>query len=562
MTDSPGAPLTTNVPGLNIGSVATVSAGDTSATLTLSHTGANFNTPRTLSVTVGAAAHTLTGDLATRTVAVMPAPGVVVSTPSLSLAEAPGATNANVGTYTVVLQSPPSGDVTVTATSADAAVTLDTDSTPLTKTLTFTTANWATAQTVTATAQQDDDAADESVSVTHAVSGYGGVTSAASVTVAVDDDEMPGIAIDANPATTSVDEPGPLSLAELSSAMANSASYTVRLTVQPTATVTVTVTSGDANAVAVRDTDGDNTNGVQNTLTFTTANWATAQTVTLVAQQDDDSLNENVVVTNAASTAATSEYTNVSATIRATVADDDVAGFVFDADPSTPAVDDADPLKLEELASSGTNSGSYSVRLSTQPSQTVTVTVTSQDTGAVAVGVSTLTFTATNWNTAQTVTVTAQQDDDGADESVDITHWAASLGRAYSRVSGDFEVTVDDDETAAITLSPTSLSVNEQNNAAYTVALATQPTDGVTIAITGAGSGISIDVSSLTFTTTNWNTALFTNHGPVLHPLVLAAQTFIIPDRPKNFSAKKAVPLRLESPIVYGLRLSDFSIAP
>ena len=48
---------------------------------------------------------------------------------------------------------------------------------------------------MTATARQDDDEADESVLVTHTVSGYGDVTTPRSVTVAVDDDEPPTAAI-------------------------------------------------------------------------------------------------------------------------------------------------------------------------------------------------------------------------------------------------------------------------------------------------------------------------------------------------------------------------------
>ena len=190
--------LTTDVPGLTIDSVATVASGATSATLTLAHTGANFDTNRTLSVTVAAAAHMLSGDLTTASVAVAPERGVTVDPTSLSLHEDPaagGATNANVGTYSVVLTGEPQGDVTVTATSADDAVTLAADVTPLTTALTFTTSTWSTAQTVTATARQDDDEADESVLVTHTVSGYGDLTTARSVTVAVDDDEPPTAAI-------------------------------------------------------------------------------------------------------------------------------------------------------------------------------------------------------------------------------------------------------------------------------------------------------------------------------------------------------------------------------
>ena len=66
------------------------------------------------------------------------------------------------GTYTVVLASEPSAAVTVTAASGDAgAVTVS----PMV--LTFTTGNWATAQTVTVRAVEDDNADDETVDVTH-----------------------------------------------------------------------------------------------------------------------------------------------------------------------------------------------------------------------------------------------------------------------------------------------------------------------------------------------------------------------------------------------------------
>ena len=64
------------------------------------------------------------------------------------------------GSYTVVLDSEPLGVVTVTAASADAgAVTV----TPAS--LTFTPVNWATAQTVTVTAVDDNDADDETIEV-------------------------------------------------------------------------------------------------------------------------------------------------------------------------------------------------------------------------------------------------------------------------------------------------------------------------------------------------------------------------------------------------------------
>ena len=122
-------------------------------------------------------------------------PGVTVSTGALDLAE-----GGTAGSYTVVLAAEPTADVTVTATSGDAAkVKLHKQggSPGASTTLTFTPTTWNQAQTITVTPEQDGDADDESVTVAHAVSqtgGYDGVT-AASVTVAVDDDETPAACV-------------------------------------------------------------------------------------------------------------------------------------------------------------------------------------------------------------------------------------------------------------------------------------------------------------------------------------------------------------------------------
>ena len=85
--------------------------------------------------------------------------------------------------YTVVLGSRPTGTVTVTPQVPPGMVTV---SGPLR----FTQNNWDEPQTVTVTAGQDEDEEDESVQVTHVVSGadYGGV-SADIVRVTVSDDD-------------------------------------------------------------------------------------------------------------------------------------------------------------------------------------------------------------------------------------------------------------------------------------------------------------------------------------------------------------------------------------
>ena len=62
-----------------------------------------------------------------------------------------------------------------------------------------------------------------------------------------------------------------------------------------------------------------------NTLTFTTSNWDTAQTVTVKAGQDDDGSDDSVTLTHAA---AGGNYAGTKADLTVTVTDND-RGIVF-----------------------------------------------------------------------------------------------------------------------------------------------------------------------------------------------------------------------------------------
>src|SRR5690606_29411682 len=56
--------------------------------------------------------------------------------------------------------------------------------------------------------------------------------------------------------------------------------------------------------------------------------------------------------------------------------------------------------------------------------------------------------------------------------------------------------------------------------------------------------------------------ALLADDPAILHALVLAAQALIVLDRTEDARAEQAVPLRLERPVVDGLRLLDLAIGP
>ena len=295
--------LNTDVSGLTVGSLATVTAGDTSATLTLAYDDTDFATARTLSVTVAASAHPLPGTLTTAAASVAPSLGATVSPSSLDLNEATG---SNSGSFTAVLDSAPAATTTVAVASADpGAASVDV------ATLTFTTLNWSTAQTVTVTAQADDDSNGESTTITLSAAGVGTL---ARVAVTVTDDDRGTVLIDADPATTPLNS-GPLLLAE-----GASADYAVRLSAAPTGAVTVAVTSGDAGAVTVDAAS----------LTFTAQNWGTAQTVTAAAVDDaPDAVDESVTIAHRATGGG---YNSASARLRVAVSDDERTGTDFDVD--------------------------------------------------------------------------------------------------------------------------------------------------------------------------------------------------------------------------------------
>ena len=109
--------------------------------------------------------------------------GVSVSESSLTIAE------GSSGTYTIVLDSQPTADVTVTINDPS-----NTDVTAEPASLTFSSTDWNSPKTVTVNAAQDADADDETATVTHAVTSTDSIYSGASansVAVSITDDEVP-----------------------------------------------------------------------------------------------------------------------------------------------------------------------------------------------------------------------------------------------------------------------------------------------------------------------------------------------------------------------------------
>ena len=336
--------------------------------------------------------------------------GVTVSDSSLTVKEGTSET------YTVVLDSEPTGDVTVTPSrsSGDADVTVS-------GALTFTPDNWSSAQAVTVSAAEDLDANDDTAVIDHTVSGgdYGPVT-AQTVTVTVDDDEFAstGLLLSAN--IKEVLESAGATTITVTATLNRGA----RLSDTP---VTVSVGGGWSTAIAGTDFVA------VNDFTVTIAAGTLSQTATFTLEPTDDDVDEGYFESVAVS--ATSTVSALSSVIGTAVniLDDDDRGVT---------------VSEESLTVNEGSTGTYTVVLDSEPTGDVTVTP-SRSSGDADVTVSgALTFTPDNWSSAQAVTVSAAEDLDANDDTAVIDHTVS--GGDYGPVTAQtVTVTVDDDEFAS-----------------------------------------------------------------------------------------------------------------
>ena len=398
---------------------------------------------------------------------------IVLSETGLTVTEGDAAGSS----YTVKLATEPSGSVIVTISGHDGADLTPSGTTLTNNQLTFTTTNWATAQTVTVKAGQDNDGTADTASLTHTASGGDYASVSNTLPVSITDDDAAGVTIE--PTTLSV-------------VAGRSNEYTAALATEPTGEVTVTISGHAGTAVTLDKT----------TLTFTTDNWDTAQTVTVSATQ------------NAATAKVTLAHTVAGADYGSVTAEPVVVSVVGVAGQQTTLqVGVSSSTQTLTVPEGGANS--YTLVLGSRPTDDVTVGVTLPTGTDLTLNKTTLTFTSTNWDTAQTVTVTAAEDDDGVtDAGVTLTHTVSGGGYGSTTVP-DVEVSITENDTAGLVLSETDRIVTEGDAAgsSYTVKLATEPLGSVSVTISGHDgadltlSGTTLTNNQLTFTTTNWDTA-------------------------------------------------------
>ena len=105
---------------------------------------------------------------------------------------------------------------------------------------------------------------------------------------------------------------------------------------------------------------------------------------------------------------------------------------------------------------------------------------------------------------AATVTLSVTGDDlDEEDETLLLTGAAEGFTMGPE---GGRQITITDDDTRGLAVSATALAIDEGASASYTVALATQPTAEVTVAVSATGAdGLTVTPASLTFTAADWS---------------------------------------------------------
>ena len=354
-------------------------------------------------------------------------------------------------------------------------------------TLNFTTSNWATKQTVTVRAPEDGDTVAETLTVTHTTRGGDyDMLATASVAVTLVDDDIAGVAI--NPSNLEIDE-------------GSDKTFTVKLNTEPDNDVTVTISSRDA---AVTTVSLDSLTFTKATsLTFTTSNWDSEQTVTVRGVEDDGAADNNTTITF-----GVSGYGSVTtaAPVVINVEDDDERAVTISA--STLTVE-------EEAAATDPPTNTYTVVLATQPEGNVTVAITSDNddirvnnSTATAASPYNLTFTSTNWDQPQTVAVTAINDLDGWNEEATLTH--AVSGADYEAVNANaVDVTVTDNDPLGLGVSPAEytterVDVTEGTTYSYTLALLTVPLGDVTVEITSDNPDVTVDPTKVTISAARW----------------------------------------------------------
>ncbi|HET7542880.1 MAG TPA: Calx-beta domain-containing protein [Polyangiaceae bacterium] len=279
------------------------------------------------------------------------------------------------------------------------------------------------------------------------------------------------------------------------------ATFTLALSSRPTDDVTISLSSSNINEGSLWTS----------TFVFTRENYSAPQTVTIAGVEDDSTVDGNQpYVINIGPARSTDP--NFDGKFASQVQ-------LINIDNDTPGVFVAPQKGL--VTSEGGKSDSFSIRLQSKPSADVTIGIKSSNEAEGKPNVSSVTFTEANWNANQIVTVTGQEDDGAQDGDqpykIVLSPASNSADQLYKNIDpADVSVTNQDNDSAGITVNPTSglVTTEKGGKATFTIALRSKPVDAA-----GAGTSVkfyltsskpaegSVSPTSLTFTAVNWRSA-------------------------------------------------------
>jgi len=152
----------------------------------------------------------------------------------------------------------------------------------------------------------------------------------------------------------------------------------------------------------------------------------------------------------------------------------------------------------------------FIIVLTSAPSADVTIDLSSSDPTEGLVTPASVIFTSTDWNAAQTVTVTGVGDDvDDGDIAYTIGGLSDSDDTLYDNKTFSVSMTNTDDDTASITVTPTSgLGTTEDlDSDTFTIVLDSEPIADVTIGLSSSDTSEgTVSSASVIFTSANWAT--------------------------------------------------------
>ncbi|MCX6856756.1 MAG: hypothetical protein NTV80_17845, partial [Verrucomicrobia bacterium] len=367
-------------------------------------------------------------------------------------------------TYTVVLRRAPTANVTLSGNYNPTQITLSPQD------VTFTPANWNVPQIVTATAVDDSELENAHlVPVTYISSYTGGYlpsdTLALNPQISIGDNETVGAAM-----ITATESGGFTWLAETRQP---TDTYTLVLGSQPTANVTLTPQAwnnlGGTNLVTFTPAS----------VTFTAANWNTAQTVTITLGTSATNNGTRAAFIGHAVATTDSAY--------ASYPPPSVNAIISDANETTAAISIiATGAGTAVYEGSAGNSDSVYVFMRKPVTADVTVTPSFSSAGQLTFAPASLTFTATNWNIPQLLTISAVNDSTiEAILSGTLTCTPSATGGYVATNIGTHTVTVNDnDATGQLILTQGSSTIQEGGTGSYTVRLSSQPAVGQTVTVT------------------------------------------------------------------------------